>query len=144
MFFTPTLGQTLEPTKHSLSELVYLPLCTSMTWPNHRLDLSNFGVLRVLEVTSSCLRRKPHLGRRRSGFYRCLPPSLQELRVRISSSLGFLESLMLIAFALCRLFATRNMTSWIITQKEIDDIEEREWMESERETTDTDAVSHCY
>lgn len=76
------LEHTLEPAKHSLTELV-LVRCFDQELP--RMNLSDFGSLRVLEVGSCCLKsNRPCMGR--SGVYRLLPPSLQELRVRIPFS----------------------------------------------------------
>lgn len=74
----------LEPGRQSLTELVLVP------WSDCRLprmNLSDFGFLRVLELAYYCL-DTTHPPLVRTGVYRLLPPSLQELRVRISFSLG--------------------------------------------------------
>lgn len=74
----------LEPGRHSLTELVLIP---RSNYRLPRMNLSDFGSLCVLELDYICLdtTRSPLV---RTGVYRLLPPSLQELRVRISFSLG--------------------------------------------------------
>lgn len=103
------LEHTLEPAKHSLTELV-LVRCFDQKLP--RMNLRDFGFLRVLEVGSCCL-KSSHPCVTRSGVYGLLPPSLQELRVRIASSPGSYNSHADL-FASHRLSSTRYTTSWIL------------------------------
>lgn len=82
---TTPVEKTLGPTRHSLTELVLAPC--SISWDLPRVDLSDFGLLRVLEVASCCL-EVVRPCEARIGLYKSLPPSLQELRVRILTSVG--------------------------------------------------------
>lgn len=88
----PPLEYFLGRTRHSLTELVLVRTHgPKFAHDLPRMDLNTFGVLRVLEVASCCLKaRRPCKGR--SGVYRLLPRSLQELRVRISSFPGCWKS----------------------------------------------------
>ena len=109
----PPLEYFLGRTRHSLTELVLVRTHgPKFAHDLPRMDLNTFGVLRVLEVASCCLKaRRPCKGR--SGVYRLLPRSLQELRVRISSFPGSWKSRSYF-LALCRLFSARRKTSWML------------------------------
>lgn len=107
---TTPFAQTLEPTRHSLTELVLAPC--SIYWDLPRIDLSDFGLLRVLEVASCCL-EVVRPCEARIGVYKSLPPSLQELRVKFLTSIGSWKSLTDL-FALCRLSSAQKGTSWVL------------------------------